>query len=507
MECPVFSLAYTSVRPNMIPQVVRTWNERAADPTRLEWVICVDQGDEESYSAAKVAQAHSKVPVRVETNFGPKTCVAGWNTAAAATRGQVIIAVADDFSPPQNWDQCLLNLQPSDWITKDCVVHVEDGYVHDLIVLPIVTQVRYRQFGYLYFPGYLSLFCDTEFTAVAYRDGVVLEAKHLLFEHLHPDCGKRSRDHVDSQHASSERWNAGEMLFNFRKAQGFPSLVNPDKPERPLDRVPSDFAAYFQVTQDDFCLLDVCQRIFDEGVRSFFFSVPDTYWSGEPVPEEKMTTLLPVYAALEALGARVEIKKIHVEHFQVGQGQSRIAVETQVRNASLAWIRTQGFEHILVVDGDELWKPGLLQEIIPLVQAGHTAISVHMTPVIGNPGYPVESASDVAVVYIGPKTYFRVCRTPTAQQTVLGQIGIIHFTGTRRTHEETVVKHRRSGHYDDPDYDFEGWLENVLPKVAPGLKNAHMFKPYQIWKEVRNWRPEELGLIPQGLHPFLGLPQ
>ena len=69
------------------------------------------------------------------------------------------------------------------------------------------------------------MFCDTEFTDVAYRYGVVIEAMHLLFEHLHPDCNKRSRDSNDVHHASKERWNSGETLYNSRKLHGFPIAV------------------------------------------------------------------------------------------------------------------------------------------------------------------------------------------------------------------------------------------------------------------------------------------
>jgi hypothetical protein len=102
------------------------------------------------------------------------------------------------------------------------VVHVEDGYVHNLFVLAILTRKRYEQFGYIFYPGYESMFCDTEFTEVSYRDSVVIPATNLLFEHIHCDCGKRVRDIHDKEHSSKDRWNRGEMLFNYRKDLGFP---------------------------------------------------------------------------------------------------------------------------------------------------------------------------------------------------------------------------------------------------------------------------------------------
>jgi len=70
--------------------------------------------------------------------------------------------------------------------------------------------------------------------------------------------------------------------------------------------------------------------------------------------------------------------------------------------------------------------------------------------------------------------------------------------------EEIVQKHRESGHYDDPDYDFEGWIKNVLPKIRPGWRGAHMYTPNQIWPRVRAWEPAEWAEVPACLHPFLG---
>jgi hypothetical protein len=503
MSVPTFSLAYTSVRAATIPHVIRMW-EDAAVMGDFEWVLCVDDGDSVCLAAAEAAKATSRVPFTIVINKGSKDCVSGWNTAAAATAGKVIIAVADDFVPLPQWDIQLLGLEPAGWVDGEHAVHVEDGYVHSLMVLPIITRARYARFGYLFYPKYKSMFCDTELTEVAYRDGVVIDAHHLLFEHMHPDCGKRNRDQNDLLHASSERWNVGEMLFNFRKAAGFPVDDGP-KAVSTVEKSSTEFAVYMQVTQDDICLQEVCLRMMEEGCRVFFFAVPDTYWSGEKVPEDKLKSLDPVFAFLTAKGADVRVKQFQVARYRMSEKDDRITVETRLRNDSLAWIRKSGFDRILIVDGDELWMPGTLEMLKPYIERGDLAISVRMIPVIGVPGYPVEGATDVAVVYIGPKCNFRVCRTPTVSQTIIEQPRIIHFTSTRRTLEDNKAKHLRSGHYGDPDYDFDGWMQSVLPNVKPGMRDVHMYKPYSIWKSVRAWRPEELAIIPSTIHPYLGL--
>ena len=60
-------------------------------------------------------------------------------------------------------------------------------------------------------------------------------------------------------------------------------------------------------------------------------------------------------------------------------------------------------------------------------------------------------------------------------------------------------------HLDWVDH-FEGWLKDILPNVKPGLKNAHMYKKYQIWPSVRDWRSDEISHIPNSLSRYLGSP-
>lgn len=769
---PIFSLAFTSVRPHIMPQVLELWNTRSK-LNQHEWCIGIDEGNDACLAAAN-ALAQKWPNVKVIVNKAAKTCVAGWNAAAAATTGKVIIAVADDFLPPQNWDELLLSIEPHDWIDKEHVIKVEDGYVHNIFVLSILTRKRYERFGYVFYPKYLSLFClplesqvymadqtfksigqvrvgdlvvgserrfgsgkkerrefltstavtavvkryaplievefasgaklkctpdhpwayygdtrklvkgirqkgegcflygiaavgrkfvrvhpmpmpgsecrnfelgwlagiydgegsfpvisqsethnpeicaeierlltkydfpytssssyviypkgskekryqrvytlvggretylrfltqispvrratpqvlkrmlasrfgnpdrviavrdagedvvfclktetgnfvaegllshncDTEFGEVATRDGVVIEANHLLFEHLHPDCFKRQRDGADMTHASKERWNAGEMLFNFRRGQGFPiddgPLVEKYAKEREQAKLSAPktnerYVAYMQVTKDDLCLLDVCNRLVEEGVHDFCFCQPDKYWSGETIEPEHGEEINRVMDALKASGQTVHHRVFHVDSFQM-PNDTRILVETRVRNESLNWIRSLGYKHILVVDGDELWMHGTLSIVKAYVEQGHRAISVHMIPVIGVPGYPVDGATDVAVVYVGADVVFKICRSPYIPQTIVYRPLIYHFTGTRKGMEETVLKHRRSGHYDDPDYDFEGWLANVLPKIKPGMQGVHMYKPRQIWPRIREWRTDELLQMPESVKPYL----
>ena len=276
---------------------------------------------------------------------------------------------------------------------------------------------------------------------------------------------------------------------------------------RPLRKLRQrdELVAYMQLIRDDFCLYEVCRRLVDEGVTRLFWAEPDRYWSGEPVEPEYSSELDSVASRLEADGITVLRRKFGLSNYQ-SPGMSRTLVETRVRNASLKWVRKQGSRHVLIVDGDELWLRGTLNIVRAAAERGVAALALRMIPAIGLPALPIEGATDLAVVYIGPGRTFCDCRMPW-NVAVIPDARIIHFTGVRRTMAETIQKHKRSAHFGDPDYRYEEWLQRVLPNVQVGLKNAHMYRPQQIWPEVRAWKRFELDEIPQSLHRYLAVDQ
>ena len=514
---PTFSLIYTSVRTNQILGVIKDWVKKARKPEAIEVILAVDGKDTASQALLKDLPQDQTFRWFIQPE-PPFNCVRGWNLAASKATGKVLVQMTDDMVPPDAWDIKLAALQPRSWMDEDWAVHVEDGYVHDIMVLAIITKVRYDRFGYFFYPDYPSLFCDTELTAVAYRENRVIQAKHLLFEHHHPDCKKRERDAVDLVHASTERWTQGETLFNHRKALGFPIDVGPKavvkKEEIPTGPPPLKFCVYVQATRDDLCLFEVCKRMMKEGVKDFFFSIPDEYWSGRPVPKSDLEEVKIAAAQLSHIGANVECVLHRVKTYRF-PGDTRLRVETRVRNDALSHMKGKGFEHVLIVDGDELWKRGTLNYVKDVITRYHpNSINSLMIPVVGCPGYPIGGASDVAVIYINSNSPFKECRTPFGEQFRIQMPQVIHFTGTRRTMEETIRKHTDSGHFDDPDYDFQEFLDNVLPNIKPGfqytyksgIKGIHFYRKYQIWPEVRDWLADEVKEIPESLWAYLGKP-
>jgi len=500
---PTYSLCYTSRRPASIAARVQQWRERAARPDDLEVVIALDADDAASAAAAREVSG-AQIVVQPAPPFN---CVRGWNAAAAAARGRVLLAIADDIEPPPRWDEALRQLAPG-WMERETVVLTEDGLYRTECHLGIVSRPRYERLGYLFFPGYESMYCDVDMAEHARRDGVLLDARPgLLFQHQHSANHRRAADAVDAAHSAPARYQDGAALIRRRRAEGFASPA-PTPVVVATTPVPADpaFAAYLQVVRDDFCLFEVLERLHEEGVRNFFLCVPDEHWSGRPTPPEDVASVEAAAGRLRELpGTRVELATFPVAPHRHPRS-TRVDVETAVRNASLAWIRSQGFRHCLVVDDDELWRRGLLQRLGEFVRTQRpAAVACQMTPVAGVPGWPIGHNRDQITIYLDlERGGFRVCRSPAAPTQILSVNGVIHFTAVKRTRDELITKMRDSGHYDDPHYDFEGWIQHTLPRLQPGSRNAHMYRPTQIWPEVRTWTPEEIADLPESLHPYLG---
>ena len=74
-------------------------------------------------------------------------------------------------------------------------------------------------------PRYLGYGCDDEFTEHAYRDGVVIEAPQIVFEHQHWTNGGRPKDAIDEHNNRPEVWAAKDLLNRERRTAGFPKVT------------------------------------------------------------------------------------------------------------------------------------------------------------------------------------------------------------------------------------------------------------------------------------------
>ena len=227
---PIFSLCHTTARtPDGWQDAAQAWFDRCDDPKRCEYILCMPENAD--WSIGRISPWKPR-RVTISTRDGS---VKGWNAAAAASTGQVIIGVADDWYPCEHWDTELLNvlyqapaLSPLECLSREAVIDVDTGGDPHLLTHCILTRKRYEKFGYLHHPDYLGVVADDEFTVQSFRDGVVVDARHLLFEHKHFSYGKAEKDSVYEIEQSAESWAVGREAFarHFGKGKPIFSLIH-----------------------------------------------------------------------------------------------------------------------------------------------------------------------------------------------------------------------------------------------------------------------------------------
>jgi len=184
----------------------RKWMEKAANQDAIEHIFALDADDAESLQYLTLWRN-----VVVAPGGGP---VRAWNAAAQACNGHILIQLSDDWEPPMGWDQIILNRIGD--TSKSAVLRVSDGHrTDDLLCMAILTRARYIEQGYLFHPDFFSMYSDDWFSECARRDGVVIDARDVVFEHLHPVFGKAE---VDATYARSNmRCNYDQGALHFER--------------------------------------------------------------------------------------------------------------------------------------------------------------------------------------------------------------------------------------------------------------------------------------------------
>jgi anaerobic magnesium-protoporphyrin IX monomethyl ester cyclase len=217
---PSFSIVHASARPQGWRQSYDSWMVNAANPDDVEYILVADIGGPFSQDGHLV---NMPANVRVVWNPRRKCCVDAFNVGAERSTGRVLIGNADDFFAFPGWDEQLLDAIKD--MDEECVVEVSTGGIADaarVMTVPIMTRARYQRFGYIFHPAYTSMSCDIEYTEVARRDGIVVDARHLTFKHRHPTTGEAAWDEVYSHQNLPENYAIGDRVLADRRARGFP---------------------------------------------------------------------------------------------------------------------------------------------------------------------------------------------------------------------------------------------------------------------------------------------
>lgn len=188
------------------------WYARAG--VSVEIIISVDNDDPDIHHYYGYSDNHRNNNPFIIRNDN-RSAVDAINKAAQVATGDIFIVVSDDTDCPENWAVNLLKEVEGkeDWILK-----CQDGIQPWIITMPVMDRKYYNRFGYIYYPEYLHMFCDTELSCVADLTGRRLTSK-LIFPHLHYSTGAYKEDLISKR--ADKTWEQGKALFLSRFVNRF----------------------------------------------------------------------------------------------------------------------------------------------------------------------------------------------------------------------------------------------------------------------------------------------
>lgn len=202
----------TKGRPQIAWQRRFQWLMLAKNPLEVEWLFMVDHNDPIDYTPHQAIRCN------------PGGIINAWNEGAKQAKGEVLIQMSDDWSPCRHWDGLILSAFGS--TNEDKVLAISDGLRTDkLLCMAILTQKRLeKQGGFMFHPDYQEsdgIYSDNEFTQRAYDDGVVIEAKDIVFKHENPLFTGGKPDELIKNHNKPEYYEKGKSIYEKRKANSW----------------------------------------------------------------------------------------------------------------------------------------------------------------------------------------------------------------------------------------------------------------------------------------------
>lgn len=211
---PTFSIIHPTARYDKWTASAIEWMRQTSNE-QVEYILAID----DPHIELDGVNALNVKVVRTDLSQGLPGCVRAYNDGAKASTGRIILLNSDDMFPTKDladgkWQERILD-KVGDRLCDEWVLGVDAGNP-EVFTFQILSRKRYEKLGHVLYPGYHSLYGDTEFTYRAYHDNVVIEAKDIKIEHRHP-CFGYQWDEVYTKENNPQWLEHGRQLFESRK--------------------------------------------------------------------------------------------------------------------------------------------------------------------------------------------------------------------------------------------------------------------------------------------------
>ena len=209
----------TRNRPEKFIQSLNRYIDYLEDKSTKILISC--DSDDLSMNNKKIREYLSNIP-NVDFIFSKnKSKIEAINSNLNLFSFDIVLLASDDMIPEvKGYDQIIKNKMNEFYPDTDGVLWFNDGFQGDkLNTLCILGKKYYDRFNYIYFPGYLSVWCDNEFMDVANLLDKQKYFNEVIIRHEHPDWGYGNTDIIHNLNTKNETHDK-ELYFS-RKVNNF----------------------------------------------------------------------------------------------------------------------------------------------------------------------------------------------------------------------------------------------------------------------------------------------
>jgi hypothetical protein len=219
----------TRQRPTLFFDTLSKYITMASGKHSLEFVISMDNDDNTMNNDAvrKRLDALIKGGADLKYSYGDsKTKIQAINAdmEKASADWDMVFNGQDDMIPTaEGYDDIMLTRLIERFPDTDGAIWLNDQYMGYDENCTIVSAGRkyYERFGYIYYPGYDSVFADNEYTEVGKALGLLVYVSDRVVKHDWVGQNQ-SLDPLLLRNEEPARYKADKLIFEDRKSKGFP---------------------------------------------------------------------------------------------------------------------------------------------------------------------------------------------------------------------------------------------------------------------------------------------
>ena len=219
----------TRQRPTMFFDTLGKYITMSSGKHEIEYIISMDEDDNTMNNEAVQKRLKTLIEngINIKYFYGnSKSKIEAINADMdkASPDWDMVFNGQDDMIPTEfGYDDIMLTRLAELFPDTDGAIWLNDQFMGYDENCTIVSAGRkyYERFGYIYYPGYDSLFADNEYTEVGKALGRLKYVSDRIVKH--DWVGKnQSLDVLIQRNEAPEKYKADKEIFENRKRQGFP---------------------------------------------------------------------------------------------------------------------------------------------------------------------------------------------------------------------------------------------------------------------------------------------